>query len=157
MESNSGQLKLLDKSEIKKSLILELQNQILLLRRSVDTAMDATTHEDAKAEGKYDTRAIESGYLAEAQAKRLNELERKLAFLQGLKFSNFKEDDEIAATALVGLGSRWFLILPKIGGFTIEEGEIKVFIVTPESGVGKKLIGSYVGDEIGGEEVRQLL
>ena len=63
-----------NKDKLKEEVLRVLEEQVKVLRKAVEVASEATTHPDAKAEGKYDTRAIETGYLAGAQAARLVEL-----------------------------------------------------------------------------------
>jgi hypothetical protein len=53
--------------------------------------------------------------------------------------------------------SRWILLLPQVGGLSIEiDGQV-ILVVTPESRLGAELIGCFVGDEIQNETIASIL
>ena len=143
---------IINKQQLKQAVLAELLQQQQVLEKAVAVATDATTHPDAKAEGKYDTRAIVTGYLAGAQAARLKELMSKIANLQNLVFESFENEHEIRPTALVRLEGdnveKFFLILTNIGGFTVVYETIKIHVITPGSRVGELLIDESLGSEI---------
>lgn len=146
-----------NKDKLKEEVLRVLEEQVKVLRKAVEVASEATTHPDAKAEGKYDTRAIETGYLAGAQAARLVELESKVRYLRHLKFKTFQAEDEISETALVQLGDKWYLILPKVGGLAFRFLNLDILSITPESNLGERLLDSVVGDVVDDKSVSALL
>ena len=75
-----------DKEDIRQALLGELSSQLSVLEKAVKAARDATTHADAKQEGKYDTRAIEAGYIAGAQAERLASLQSLIRYVENVPF-----------------------------------------------------------------------
>jgi len=52
---------------------------------------------------------------------------------------------------------RWILLLPQVGGLSIEIDRQVILVVTPESHLGAELIGCFVGDEIQNETIASIL
>ena len=128
------------------------------MRKAVGDTRAAATHPEAKPENDKDTRALELSYLARGQAARVVELqqaEEKLARLVVRTFDG--EGARIALTALVAVESegvrQLYFVAPYGGGLRarirMDEGgdEMEVLVVTPESPVGRHLLGKVVGDE----------
>ncbi len=117
---------------------------------AINTYADAT-HADSKPENKYDTRGLEASYLAGAQAKRVSEMKEVLAIFENLPIKHFTETQKIMTTALVKIRHNekitFVLIMPKGGGQTVIIEQQSVQVITPESPLGKALIGKGVGDE----------
>lgn len=139
----------------KKYVVAALQKEVLknleLALAAAKNTYDIATHEDSKAENKYDTRGLEASYLAGAQALRVADLRDTLALISNFNARDFSEDDKIALGALVELRSAkkvlWALLLPKGGGQSVQLESQQVQIVTPESPLGLLLIGKMVGEE----------
>ena len=139
----------------KKSVILALQKEILknleLALAAAKNTYDIATHEDSKAENKYDTRGLEASYLAGAQALRVADLRDTAALISNFNAKDFTDSDKLALGALVELKSGnkqlWVLLLQKGGGQSTVCDSTSVQIVTPESPLGVQLIGKEVGDE----------
>jgi hypothetical protein len=55
-------------------LLVTLRDQLNTITSQIQETRDAVTHPDAKAESKYDTRALEASYYALGQSKRAAEL-----------------------------------------------------------------------------------
>jgi transcription elongation GreA/GreB family factor len=108
--------------------------------------------EQNKAEDKYDTRGLETAYLASSQARQATETEQALAAYQQLTPGKFTAKSPIALGALVELASRgertWYFLGPAGGGVEIKRGNTEVLVITPESPLGGQLIGKQVGDQI---------
>jgi transcription elongation GreA/GreB family factor len=134
------------------ALTAELTKNLELALTAAQATYDIATHEDNKAENKYDTRGLEASYLAGAQAERVRDLKETLGVISILKIKDFTKEDKIAQTALIKIEfnekESWLLFLPKGGGhsFTFEGKSIKV--ITPESPLGELLVGKSVDDEV---------
>lgn len=131
---------------------IEIEHNLKLAIQSAQNTYQDATHEDSKAENKYDTRGLEASYLAGAQAKRVTELKEALTLISLLKLRSFADETPIAITALVQLSSDeksfWIFLLPKGGGLNLNfEGQI-IQIVTPESPIGSQLVGKLNEDEV---------
>lgn len=140
----------MNKSLIFKCLTEELTKNLQIALQAARNTYDIATHEDNKAENKYDTRGLEASYLAGAQAERVRDLKETLTLISTLKIKNFKDNEKISHTALIQIEfnnkESWLIMLPKGGGqsCTFENRSIK--IITPESPLGDLLLGKTSGD-----------
>ena len=134
--------------QVIKQLGLELENLAGASRTMHADASD----EQNKAEDKYDTRGLETAYLASSQARLATETEAALAAYQTLTLRKFAASDPIDLTALVELESRGardlYFIGPKRGGFEIQYKGAEVIVITTETPLGQQLIGKKTGDRI---------
>jgi hypothetical protein len=128
------------------------------MRKAVGDTRAAATHPEAKPENDKDTRALELSYLARGQAARVMELQQAEEKLDRLVVRAFDGDGaRIALTALVAVeieGVRQlYFVAPYGGGLRARVcvdpsgDEAEVLVVTPESPVGRHLLGKVVGDE----------
>jgi hypothetical protein len=138
----------------KKSLVTKICEKLgadhALLIAAAKATHEAATHEEAKPENQYDTRALENSYLAGAQSKRVGELEEVLLMYKYLQLKNFSEEDPIAPTALVETEFQnkksLMFIVPLGGGTSVLLNDKPVQVITPASPLGGALIGLKVGD-----------
>lgn len=142
----------MDKKALFESLKNELRKNLELAIAAAQHTYDAATHEDAKAENKYDTRGLEASYLAGAQAERVSDLRETLKIVGSIAVREFNDESKIALTALVEIASEeknsWVLLLPMGGGQSVVFNQKQIQVVTPASPLGQKLVGRTVGDEI---------
>jgi len=132
-------------------LIIEQLTEQLTTLAGASRAMHAdASDEQNKPEDKYDTRGLETAYLASSQARMATEMEQALAVYQALELQKFPEKKPIDLTALVELesdGTRTLHFLgPKGGGLEILHKGTEVLVITPESPLGQQLLGKKVGD-----------
>jgi hypothetical protein len=140
----------------KRALIAKLREDIAgnvaVLMRAAHEAREAATHEDAKPENDKDTRAVEAAYLAGAQADRARDLERASASLASLPLQSFGPTTPIASSALVELDqdgqSSWYFLAPQGGGLRATVGGVSVQVITPQSALGRELLGKSQGDDV---------
>ena len=139
------------KKKIVRQVIADLEKDLDVLQLSALTAREAATHEESKAEDKYDTRGLEASYLAGAQAKRAGEIRDFIATLRQVEVSDFGKDSSVAITALVEIenddGKNLVFLLPKGGGRVVEMDGRRVQVITPVSPMGAELMGREIGDE----------
>lgn len=141
----------IDKEALIAQVLEDLNGRLAALYQSARAAYEGATHEESRAEDKYDTRGLEASYLAGAQAKRTEELEDAIARYLNLKARSFGDSDPIALTALVqievdGIESLYFMG-PEAGGTKLIQGGKTITVITPKAPLGKKLIGSLADDE----------
>lgn len=140
----------------KKKLILKLIELTKLnLQSAYDAAQstyDIATNEESKPENKYDTRGLEASYLAGAQAERVTDIKATLASYQSANIKYFSSESKIALTALVEILSvektSLVLLMAKGGGQVVSFENRQIQVITPESPLGKNLIGKEVGEII---------
>lgn len=142
----------------KLALLVHVQETLAhSLRQAQTAASDAAreaTHEDAKAEDKYDTRALELTYLAAGQNERIETMRKAL---QTLHFWQPKANtsETIQAGALVlaqdttGLAAeQWYWLVPAaVGGRFVVRGT-PIAAVSTSAPIGEALLGAMVADEV---------
>jgi transcription elongation GreA/GreB family factor len=140
----------MDKKRILENLLDEMRAKLSVLIQSAHAARQEATHEDTKAENKYDTRAIEAGYLAGAQAERVAQLQATISFFERLELKPFDSRTPIEMTALLELKSdgkiTWNFLLPQGGGMKVYQGDRDVFILGVQAPLGIAVIGKIQGD-----------
>jgi transcription elongation GreA/GreB family factor len=112
-------------------------------------AMAAATHEEAKPENDKDTRALEQSYLARGEARRVEELRQGLEEVRAMQLRTWREGDPAALGALVTVDEDdrtlvlW--LAPHGGGIRLDEERVQV--VTPQSPLGRAVLGKRAGDD----------
>jgi transcription elongation GreA/GreB family factor len=134
-------------------LLAHVEQEIATMRKAAYDAAQAATHEEAKPENDKDTRALEASYLAAGQAERVRELETALKILTTLELRDIGKTTPICASAVVTLedddGVRTtFFMSPHGGGVKLDLEGANVQVVTPQSPLGKALLGRTHGDTI---------
>lgn len=142
---------------ISKSLILDEILEQLGRELSNLAGASAAMHADAsdeqnKAEDQYDTRGLETAYLASSQARLATEMEQAMAVYQALALQKFTKETPIDLTALVELESRGermlYFLGPKSGGLEVRCKGHEILVITPESPLGQQLVGKKAGARI---------
>ena len=113
---------------------------------------EEATHEESRAENQYDMHAQEAAYLAEGQAKLAAELGDSLALYQSMALPAFTAAQPIGLGAVVTLNAagrktRYF-IGPRNGGIEITFEDTEIIVLTPQSPLGRLLVGRHVGDTV---------
>lgn len=136
-----------------KSLLLEelksrIKRELEQAKEAFDTTRKHATDEELKADGKYDTRSIEAGYLAGAQKKRVDELELELGLLDEVNIDH--KPDKVSVGSMVSLEHnnqvRLYFISSTSGGSMIKvEGQV-VLVISAFSPIGSEVIGLEVED-----------
>lgn len=132
-------------------LLSQVRNELATLEAAALATHSYATDQEFKSEGKYDTRALEASYLAEAEAKRVEELKLEIQILEEVDLEASQKFGEISIGALVELSfnnmvKKYFLI-PTAGGTVLEvEGE-QVVVVSVFSPIGDAMLGLKSGDD----------
>jgi len=146
------------KAALIQKIIASLDAELEIYAKSARAAHEEATHEQSKAENKYDTRGLEASYLAHGQSRQAAEtLQAREEFLS-LKAQDFGPDDAIDIGAVVKLEGPDTLMLyfigPRAGGTEIVHQKKTLFVITPQSPLGNQLLGRKQGErltlEIGG-------
>lgn len=129
-----------------------LESDLGVATQSQQRTQSGVTHEESRPENDKDTRAIEASYLARGQAHRVGELQAALALVAALELRSFEGDSGAALSALIELddGERQstYFLAPAGGGIEIELDVAVVRVVTPQSPVGRALLGRRPGDVV---------
>jgi hypothetical protein len=139
----------MNKSQILKALITELEAELRRLLAANETASAGATHAEAKAETKWDTCGLEASYLARGHADQFKTLAVDVHNLRGFVAPNYT-DRPIGVGALVevdmGGEAMLFFILHCGGGIDLMIDDREVTIITPESPVGTALLEKQPGE-----------
>jgi transcription elongation GreA/GreB family factor len=141
------------KQTILNRIIETLAADLATLTAAAKHAHSAATHEECIPDNKYDTTALEASYVAQGQANRAAQIRRALERYRTLTLQNFDEKSPIRLTALVTLeaddGRRMQVFVgPEAGGMKIGQGQTECIVITPESPLGRALLGKFCDDEI---------
>lgn len=145
----------MNKAALLTALIEALREEVDAHARASRAAHEAATDPQSKAENKYDTRGLESSYLARGQALRVAETEAALAALQGLALPppGLVQVGSLILLAAAS-GERAYFLAPAAGGREIAFEGTRVWVLTPGSPLGAALLGRREGEpfhtDIGG-------
>jgi transcription elongation GreA/GreB family factor len=142
-----------DKSRCYECVIAELKREQETLLRAAQEAYEGATHAEVKQENKYDTRGLESSYLAFGQSKRAVEIGENMERIKMLMRQPPTQSTAIQFGDLVELKKEdetkhWYFLVPGAGGFTIEDQAIRIQVVSGNSPLGAELRGKEIGDEV---------
>ena len=134
-------------------LVAHVEGEIATMRKAAYDAAEAATHAEAKPENDKDTRALEASYLAAGQASRVGALENALKLLVGLELKDIGKATPICASAVITLedddgAKTMFFMSPHGGGVRLDLDGGSIQVVTPQSPLGKALLGRLHGDVI---------
>ncbi len=137
------------KTELHTRILAHLRAELEAMTKAALATHEEATHEENKAEDKYDTRGLEASYLAHGQSRAAEEAAEAVAQFSALKPRDFGPGEAIALGALVRLddNSRYF-IGPRAGGTEVEADGAMVMVTTPSSPLGRQLVGRRQGDRI---------
>src|SRR5712671_6648359 len=124
------------KAYLVKLIIASLTESLSIFEKAARASHAEATHEESKAEDKYDTRGLEAAYLAGGQARQAAEIEKSIAQYESLALAKFGAKDPIDLTALVEMeseGERIFYFLgPASGGLEFTHDSKQVLVITPQ-------------------------
>jgi len=133
------------KKDVVEKIVAHLKEKVSLHLDAARTAHAEATHEENKAEDKYDTRGLEASYLAAGQSRQMEEVAAAHQEYAGLFVKKFKPTEPIDVTALVVLETRkekqYYFIGPSAGGVEVELDGKTVLVITPQSPLGAKMMG----------------
>lgn len=144
----------IQKQNILDAIVAKLTQELDILIQSAKAAHEAATHEESRAEDHHDTRGLEASYLAQAQGKRIEDLEQQIAFFRNATFREFKPNDAVDVGALIELEilpSRkrsFYFLLNHGGGLSVSVDGRTIQIITPNAPLGEALLDKKVDDEI---------
>jgi transcription elongation GreA/GreB family factor len=147
-----------DKKSLVEKIVAQLADEVESYARSARATQAEATDEQSQPEHKYDTRGLEAAYLAHGQSRQAVETEEAIEMFRTLPLRDFGPGEAIDLGALVELegdGRRTFYFIgPRAGGTEIEYDGSMVLVITPQSPLGRQLVGAKEGAslqiEIGG-------
>jgi transcription elongation GreA/GreB family factor len=142
-----------NKSVLREDILAHLRATLALQVNAAQLARDEATSEESRAENQYDTHSLEAGYLAEGQARQAAEIEESLKIIAALPLPRFPAGAPIALGALVEVddarhGAAFYFLCPRAGGLELAHEGRSVLVVTPQSPLGRQLLGRRAGESV---------
>lgn len=141
----------IDKKDLLETLKRRLESELLRAQKRARDAAEGATHEENRAEGDKDMRATEASYVARGQAGRASDIEESLLRVSALELISFKPGARIAISAVIEVlhedKQLHYFLVPAAGGERLQVGGIEVQTLTPQSPLGRALLGATEGDE----------
>lgn len=143
----------MNKEDLLHNIITSLTADFMVLTEAARIAHVAATHSECLPDNKYDTTGLEASYVAQGQANRAQEIRQALESYRKLTLRSFDEETIIRLTASVIIESddgscREVFLGPDAGGLKLVDGDAECIVITPESPLGRALLGKVYGDEI---------
>ncbi len=143
---------MVNKRALVSAVIAQLVAEVELLSKAARAAHAEATHEQSKAEDKYDTPGLEASYLARGQSRQAAEIEQSIAQFESLPLREFEPKDPIDLSAVVELHSKrekcCYFIGPRAGGTEVTLAGKEFVVITPHSPLGQQLMGRKKGDRL---------
>jgi transcription elongation GreA/GreB family factor len=141
------------KSIVRNTILRQLRLELERQTHAAETARDEAISEESRAENKWDTHSQEAAYLAEGQAKLAADIGQSIEAYTTIPLPEFSTEDSIAIGAVVELevtdgSSAWYFIGPRAGGLEVAIDGHNILVLTPQSPLGRQLIGKRAGDVI---------
>lgn len=140
----------MNKRTLIQKIVAQLTSELGVYFRAAMNSRAEATHEQSKAESKYDTRGLEASYLARGQSKQAAELEAAIAEFEKLEVRKFTATDGIGIGALVELElggeTSFYFIGPRAGGTEVEQDKKEILVITPQSPLGAQLMEKKQGE-----------
>lgn len=142
----------MNKHRVLQLILAALRDELTSLTNAANASFAAATDPDSKAENKYDTRSLEASYVARGQALRVAELSEAVQTFGAMSGKEVDADTPIGVGMLVSLssteGSHHYFIAPNAGGTEVICEGAEVFVITPASPLGQKLVGRKQGESL---------
>ncbi len=149
---------MIDKKLIVNDLVARLQKELKEVEEAVASARELATHSESKQEGKYDTRSIEAGYLAGAQAKRAEEIKLDIQMLEDLDIESKANQLQLGSLGLIrhNKAEKFYFLSSTAGGTIVDVNGQGVLIISVFSPIGDAAIGMKIGDSFEVETPREI-
>jgi transcription elongation GreA/GreB family factor len=155
----------MNKRALLDELLRHLAAEVEMMTQAALATHAEATDEENKAEDKYDTRGLEASYLAHGQSRAAEEAALAVAQFRALPARDFGPADPISLGALVTVEARGkpslYFIGPRAGGTEVTWEGHTVMVVTPQSPLGRQLVGKTQGAllqlEVGGKKAESRL
>lgn len=146
------QLQSIDKQALKQALLSRLQQDLATMTAAQRASQEGVTNEESRSENDKDMRSTETSYLARGQAERVVSLREEIGRVEVMELRRFGSEAAVAMSALVLLedehSEEIYFVAPAGGGIKISLGTFVVCVVTPQSPLGKAVLGKRVDDVV---------
>lgn len=141
----------MDRKSVVTSILQHLEKEVGFYRELAEKERLNAIDGEIKQEGKYDTRAIEAGYLAGAQKRRLEEVQIEQQKFQSLKLENYSSSSYSLCSLLKlekdGESAFWVFISPFSGAHELQIDQEKVQVISKETPLAKRILNLEADEE----------
>jgi hypothetical protein len=141
-----------NKAAVRDQILAQLRAEHALQLRAAQVSRDEAIDEESRPENKYDMHSQEAAYLAEGQARLAAEIAASIELYSSLALPEFAPEAPSAVGALLavetGGKSAWYFLGPRAGGMELRIDGNTVLVVTPQSPLGRELLGRRSGDAV---------
>ena len=139
----------MNKRTLLDEILRHLNAEVEMMTQAALATHAEATDDENKAEDKYDTRGLEASYLAHGQSRAAEEAAQAVAQFRALTARDFGAADPISLGALVTVETRgkpaYYFVGPRAGGTEVESDGHTVMVITPQSPLGRQLVGKTQG------------
>ncbi len=145
------------KEKLVEALKEKVKEELSEIKKAFKSSHSLATDSEMKAEGKYDTRSIEAGYIAGAQQKRVQELEQELGLLDEINVNHLPDTVSVGSIVEIEFNdlTRMYFISSTGGGSFIPIDGQTVMVISAFSPIGSEVIGLGPGDDFEVEHKNQ--
>jgi transcription elongation GreA/GreB family factor len=141
------------KSDLREVILRQLRLELARQTSAAQSSRDEAISEESRAQNKWDTHGQEAAYLAEGQARLAAEIGASIELYTTLSLPDLAPDAAITIGAVVELEvtdgtSAWYFIGPRAGGLELEYEGRSLLLLTPQSPLGRQLIGKRAGESV---------
>ncbi|MGJ8697922.1 MAG: hypothetical protein ACSHYF_16510 [Verrucomicrobiaceae bacterium] len=140
------------KAEAISQLRKQIDSKVDVLKSALADSEEGSSGDETKSEGKYDTRAVEASYLAQAQADQLEIAEQNAGTFKRFEAPDYDLSDPIGPGALVETDEdgeiNFYFLAPTGGGMTIDFLGCELTVITPDSRLYQSLLEKKMGDQL---------
>lgn len=135
------------------AIIDDLIKELTTATTASEQAHASATHSENVADNKYDTLAVEAAYLAHGQSVRITQLQQSIANYRQLVSIRNPDNASINIGHTVTINDanenvQRLFIGPSAGGIRLLIDGLEILTITPQTPMGKALMGKAVDDEI---------
>lgn len=142
----------MNKTALRNAILQQLEAELEQQTAAAHLARDEAISEESRPENKYDTHSQEAAYLAEGQAKLALEISQSIAAYTALPLPDYPAAAAIAVGAVVsvsaGKSQAWYFVGPRAGGLEVTFEGRTFLVITPQSPLGRELVGKRTGETI---------
>ena len=141
------------KSLLRDEVLRQLRAELARQAEAAQSSRDEAISEESRAENKWDTHSQEAAYLAEGQAKIAADISASIEIYVTLPLPDAAPGDAIAIGSIVELAapdgsSAFYFLGPRAGGLEIETEGQHLLVLTPQSPLGRQLLGRRAGETV---------
>lgn len=142
----------MNKTQLRDQILAQLRAEHELQVRAAQVSRDEAVNEESRPENKYDMHSQEAAYLAEGQARLAAEIAANIELYASLPLPSFSDTSTVAVGAVVevetGKNPAIYFLGPRAGGLELTLNGRSILVLTPQSPLGRELIGKRIGDAV---------